>query len=527
MNRFVYPLADEKNTNTEDHSFTTYVLHTTPCGALRLTRSRGVTVTEVNESLRLSAAAADRAYRPHDDGEHDQSDGHPDKKTHGFQKPACDEEGNGNDQEDNQEDIHIRNDSENRDEKHPLDTTQRVWQHETARRSSTVKPLRQVRTTGFHGGMATSILSIGTAVPSGRLGQAQVRDFFATQPGVERLTARLIGAAFDQSAIDSRYSVLGEIGGHSSEFADGDNRLRAPTTGERNAVYRREAPVLYAAAAEQAIARSGLSRDEITHVITASSTGFFAPGPDYLLVKQLGIPRTAQRTHIGFMGCAAAFPALRSTTSICDARPGSNVLVVCTELCSLHIRSSSDPEQIVASAVFGDGAAAAVVTSAAPHGGARRLEVMGFTTALTGEGEEDMDWTIGDHGFEMRLTARVPRIIGQEIGGVADSMLGEGADVLDDIDAWAVHPGGRSVLDRVQDGLGLPDEMMRHSRDVLRDYGNMSSATILFILERLLSDESLEDGARVAGLCFGPGLTVETARLTVRAGSAAPAGSPV
>src|SRR5690606_13692402 len=122
--------------------------------------------------------------------------------------------------------------------------------------------------------------------------------------------------------------------------------------------------------------------------------------------------------------------------------------------------------------------------------------------------------SIGDHGFEMVLTAQVPRIIGREIGGVASAMLGEGVDPVSAVDAWAVHPGGRSVLDHVQAGLSLPDEAMGYSRDVLRDYGNMSSATILFILKRILADDSLPDGARVAGLCFGPGLTVETVALT-------------
>ncbi|MBO1900923.1 type III polyketide synthase [Leucobacter weissii] len=372
--------------------------------------------------------------------------------------------------------------------------------------------------------MVTRLLSVGTAVPDARLRQSGIRDLFASQPGVDRLTGRLIAAAFDRSGIETRYAVIGGADGLSPAFAGDGDRLLAPTTGERNAIYRREAPPLSAAAAGDAILRSGHEAAEITHVVTASCTGFFAPGPDFLLVRDLGIPRTVERYHIGFMGCAAAFPALRAATRICDAQPGSVALVVCTELCSLHLRTSSDPEQIVASAVFGDGAAAAIVSSATPRTDDALLEVGGFTTAVTHEGEQDMDWTIGDHGFEMRLTAEVPRIIGREIVGVVDRMLGsgsggadgDGTEAVERIDGWAVHPGGRSVLDRVQAGLGLPDELMGHSRAVLRDYGNMSSATILFILRRMLADESLGDGAQLAGLCFGPGLTVETARFTRR-----------
>lgn len=382
--------------------------------------------------------------------------------------------------------------------------------------------------------MTTHLLSIGTAVPPARLEQTETRDLFASQPGIDRLTKRLIGAAFDQSAIETRYAVIGRTGERSDVFADEQDVLRSPTTGERNAVYRSEAPPLFAAAARDAIARSGYEAAEITHVVTASCTGFFAPGPDFLLVKELGIPRTAERYHIGFMGCAAAFPALRAATRFSDAQPEAVVLVVCAELCSIHIRSSRDPEQIVASAVFGDGAAAAIVSSREPRASGALLEIGGFTTAITEEGEPDMDWTIGDAGFEMRLTAQVPRIIGREISGVVAAMLEEGADPLTEIDGWAVHPGGRSVLDRVQGGLGLPDAAMQHSRAVLRDYGNMSSATILFILQRMLEDDSLGDGARAAGLCFGPGLTVETALFTRRvsgdtggevSGGATPGGS--
>ena len=365
--------------------------------------------------------------------------------------------------------------------------------------------------------MSTQILSIGTAVPLTRLDQSRVRDFFIGQPGVTKLGARLIGAAFDQSTIRSRYSVIGDLGAGPSAFTDDDNVVRGLSTGERNAVYRREAPALFAAAARDALQRAHVDASEITQVVTASCTGFFSPGPDFLLVRELGIPSTAERTHIGFMGCSAGFPALRTAAHGCEARPGSTALVVCAELCSLHIRASNDPEQIVAASVFADGAAAAVVSSAPRAIRAPALDIDGFTTAITSEGEDDMDWTIGDHGFEMRLTANVPRIVGREIAGAVATLLGPDCDPRTDVDAWAVHPGGRSVLDRVQAGLDLSDETLAPSRAVLRDFGNMSSATVLFILQRILDDESVGDLAQVASLGFGPGLTVETARFTRRA----------
>ncbi|MBU4466078.1 MAG: type III polyketide synthase [Actinobacteria bacterium] len=354
--------------------------------------------------------------------------------------------------------------------------------------------------------MTARILAIGTAVPETTLEQHDVRQFFARQPGYDRLAQRLVHAAFDASSIERRHSVLGELAGGargSGTFLD-EGRLLAPSTAVRNAIYTREAPALSANAARRALIEAGVDASEVTHVVTASCTGFFAPGPDYRLVRDLGLAPTVERDHIGFMGCAAAFPALRAAARICAAHPDAVVLVSCTELCSLHIRSSPHPEQIVASSVFADGAAAAVVTAARPW--MPGLDLDGFRTTLTNEGESDMVWTIGDEGFEMTLTSEVPRIIGREIRGAVAEFLGAAAP-----DAWAVHPGGRSVLDRVESGLALAPTALDHSRAVLRDYGNMSSATVMFILRELLHDPAVADGARIAGLAFGPGLTVESA----------------
>lgn len=363
--------------------------------------------------------------------------------------------------------------------------------------------------------MPAHILGIGTAVPTTVLPQSAVRDLFLAQPGVDRLTARLIGAAFDQSAIDTRHTVLSELGEQSagaSDFIDADTReLRSPLTGTRNDVYRREAPPLFARAAREALARADVEASAISHVVTASCTGFFAPGPDYRLVRDLGLSTTVERDHLGFVGCAAAFPALRQAARICAADPHAIVLVVCGEICSIHLRASSDPEQIVASAVFADGAAAAVVTAQASTD-APSLALDGFATALTSEGEADMRWIIGDHGFEMTLTAEVPRIVGREVRDALAPVLARDGRV----DRWLVHPGGRSILDRFETALDLPDDALELSRDVLRRYGNMSSATVLFILARMLEDPDLADGSRAIGVAFGPGLTVESALVTAR-----------
>lgn len=361
--------------------------------------------------------------------------------------------------------------------------------------------------------MTARIVSIGTAVPSTVIEQGTVRDFFAAQPGLDRLAQRLIHAAFDAAAIDTRHSVLTQLADGPTQDAGlqvvgTERQLLSPTTGERNAFYERAAPELFAEAARAALDGAGIAASRVTHVITVSCTGFFAPGPDYRLVRDLGLSPGVARYHLGFMGCSAALPALRLAAGITASAPDAVVLVVCAELCTLHIRNSPDPEQIVASSVFADGAAAAVITAGHDAPG---LDLDRFATTLTAEGEDDMVWTIGDHGFEMTLTAEVPRIIGREIRGAVDGFLGE-----DSPGHWAVHPGGRSVLDRVESGLALDSAALAASRDVLRDYGNMSSATVLFILREILLDDAVTDGALIGALAFGPGLTVESALLTKR-----------
>lgn len=363
--------------------------------------------------------------------------------------------------------------------------------------------------------MTASILGIGTAVPPTRLHQSEVRAILSAQPGLDRRARRLLDAVFAASAIDTRHTVLAELGdggGRSGlDLRDGD-LLRAPSTGARNDEFRRVAPGLFAQAARAALASARTAASDVTHVITISCTGLVAPGPDQRLVRDLGLSPAVERDHLGFIGCAAAVPALRMASRIVRTDPDAVVLIAATELCSLHIRSSDDPEQIVAASLFADGAAAAVVSGDPARGGDRRLELAGFATRLSDEGDEDMQWTVGDTGFEMRLTPEVPRIIGREIRGVVDDVYGG----VDAVDAWAVHPGGRSILDRVESGLDLAPDALGASRRVLREYGNMSSATLLFILGAILADDTRPDGQRIGALAFGPGLTVETARLVLR-----------
>lgn len=372
--------------------------------------------------------------------------------------------------------------------------------------------------------------SLQTIVPDTVLAQDAVRDVFARQPGLGRLAQRIVTASFDGSGIDTRHTVIEEL----SPFAEVDepvfydresNLLLSPTTGTRNDVYVREATTLFTAVAQQALdADPDLQASDITHVITVSCTGFHAPGPEYEIVRALGLSDSVQRFHLGFMGCYASMPALRAASQFCAADPDAVVLVVSVELCTLHLRTSEDPDTIVATSLFADGAAAGIVTARQLPSPVPSLSLDRFHTAIVPEGEKDMAWTIGDSGFEMILSTAVPQIIGETILGALRplyvgehdmSLAFEEGTIGERVAHWAVHPGGRSIVDRVQERLHLSDDQMRPAREVLRRNGNMSSATILFVLKHILEQEGAERGDRVAAMAFGPGLTAESALMTI------------
>ncbi|MDQ0210784.1 putative naringenin-chalcone synthase [Arthrobacter bambusae] len=225
-----------------------------------------------------------------------------------------------------------------------------------------------------------------------------------------------------------------------------------------------------------------------------------------------------QRYHLGFMGCYAAFPALRAARQFCQADPSAVVLVICVELCSLHVRTSNDPDTIMGSAIFADGAAAAVVASREPEGPDPAIRLDHFETVLTPVGEEAMAWNIGDEGFEMVLGTYVPHIIEEHITGALEPLFAQDPSLAGlpyrDIRHWAIHPGGRSILDKVESKLELTEEQMIPAREVLRDYGNMSSATVLFVLKHILEQAPAQREERICSMAFGPGLTVETGLFT-------------
>ncbi len=329
---------------------------------------------------------------------------------------------------------------------------------------------------------------------------------------------RLVRSIYGRSGIERRQSVIGDFSTDTPELfiTLPDGELHQPTTGERNRLYARESRPLAVELARELLEEApGFSAAEITHVVFASCTGFANPGCDYHIVRELGLRPSVERYTLGFMGCYAAFPALRMADQFCRANPEAVVLVMCLELCSLHLQINPAPDSLLANSLFADGAAAAIVSARPPEEDQAHFRIEGFASALLPSGAEAMAWDIGDHGFDIVLSSYVPEIIGGNVRQILAETVGRWERQPEEITRWAVHPGGRSILDKIAQSLDLPAEALADSRAVLRDYGNMSSATVLFVLQRMLRAPEAEP-ALTCAMAFGPGLTVETALLELR-----------
>ncbi len=362
------------------------------------------------------------------------------------------------------------------------------------------------------------IRHIETLVPEISYPQDQAAAILGKRSESSR-TKRYIRKVYGESGITKRHCVVPDFLQEGSEpglFVNEDGTPKEPSTGERNAVYVEQARRLIPEISRRAIDHcGGVNAEDITHVVTVSCTGFFNPGPDLLVIEALGLPATVQRYHLGFMGCYAAFPALKMANQFCELDASANVLIVCLELCSLHLQNKDDLDTIVANSVFADGSAAVVVSGEPPAEGQRGYSLERFSSQLALEGSGDMAWDIGDHGFNLVLSKYVARIIGSGIKRLIDEVFENSELEPSDIAKWAVHPGGRAILDKVEESLELEADQLQASREVLAQYGNMSSATVLFVLAEMLRQEDTLAGDTVCAMAFGPGLTVETGVMRV------------
>lgn len=382
----------------------------------------------------------------------------------------------------------------------------------------------------------TTVRSIATQTPPYSINQEDALHIAKLRNQPRDSQEFWMRAIYNKSGVQERYSVLLEQS--SSHLTSPEQRQSfyndktaphdlGPTTGQRMQRYNQHAPKLAVQVCETALNEASITASEITHLITVSCTGFAAPGFDIHIIQQLAMRNDVARTHIGFMGCHGAMNALRVADHIVRANPLAKVLICAVELCSLHYQYDFQPDQIIANALFADGAAAVCLTADLPSDASNNIN--GSLTAnfpvnhasstlkLLGNGShlfpntlEAMTWQVRDHGFAMSLSPHVPELIESQLKPWFETWLSTFGLTVADIEHWAIHPGGPRILDAVLNSLSLAQEKAETSREVLRCFGNMSSPTSFFVLHAL-------QGQRPQGKCvmlgFGPGLAVETALL--------------
>jgi len=363
--------------------------------------------------------------------------------------------------------------------------------------------------------MTFAILGIGTALPPAVISQPDALRIARALAHPTDEQATWLPSIYRGAGVAARHTALGNAvmrdmldgSAHTSSpyLPTGAAVDHGPTTAQRMQHYAELAPPLAVQAAAAALGPSGLKGADLTHLVTVSCTGFIAPGMDLALIRALGLPATVQRTHIGYMGCHGALNGLRVAQAFSAAEREARVLLCAVELCTLHYHYGWDAQKVIANALFADGAAAVVgVSDAAVPPEVWRVAATG--SCLIPDSETAMSWTIGDHGFEMSLSKTVPRLIAVHLRPWLEGWLHQHGVAVDQVGSWAVHPGGPRILDAVEESLCLPRGATDVSRAVLAQHGNMSSPTILFILDRLRAAEAPRP---CVALGFGPGLMAE------------------
>jgi predicted naringenin-chalcone synthase len=343
--------------------------------------------------------------------------------------------------------------------------------------------------------MPLSVIGLGTAVPQGRISQAEALALAPQMVTASPRQQRLLERIYQRSGVTHRHCIPPSVSPN-------------PTTAERMRRYQPAALDLAHRASLLALEDAGIEASAITHLITVSCTGFGAPGFDLALIASLPLSMDVARTHVGFMGCHGAFNGLRVARAFVEADPTACVLLCAVELCSLHLQEGWNPDHIVANALFADGAGAVVAVGS--EVGSEDLQLVASSSTVLAGTEDLMGWTIEDHGFSMVLSPQVPSRIAAHLRPWLDHWLAGQGLALPEVETWAVHPGGPRILRAVLESAGLQPAQIDLSTEVLSQFGNMSSATILFILERL---RTRAGSGPCLALGFGPGLTVEAALL--------------
>ena len=355
------------------------------------------------------------------------------------------------------------------------------------------------------------ISSIATAVPNFQVKQDLIVQFLASVMNLSLKDKQLLERIYKATGIDCRYSVIPDYNEHNKtlEFFPEQPQNTYPTTSERMGLYKKNALPLALKAVNECFSKNKeIYKSEITHIITVSCTGMYAPGLDIEIIDSIGLKPNTSRTAINFMGCYGAFSGMKVAAAFCKADPKAKVLLVCVELCSLHFQNELSKSNIISNAIFADGAAAVIIEGEKDL--QHSVELCDFYSDIVPNTNKEMAWHIGDYGFEMILDSYVPKLIGAGISQFCETLLSKNMMTLEDINYFAIHPGGLNILKGCEEALSISDSKIKSSYNVLRQYGNMSSATFLFVLNDILSNTDRTNGANIFGCAFGPGLTMES-----------------
>lgn len=340
------------------------------------------------------------------------------------------------------------------------------------------------------------IFSLATASPPYRFAQSAITEWMIEAIGLSNEQAVRLRRLAENSCVDFRYSAVSDLRWLSKG---------APGMRQRNDFYKQEAPKLASQAATEAIKRWGGAAEDISHIIYVSCTGAVAPGVEFLLAQQLGLKPNVRRLGINFMGCFGAFAGLATARAFAQSEPEARILVICTELCSLHYQPSERMDQLVANSLFADGAAAAVVGSSLKKGEKPLFEMQKASSYAMPNSLDKMSWEASDTGFVMGLSPDVPRYLRSQIKEFTTDLLPQGVSLPEC--TWALHPGGKAIMKAIELECELSNGQAQASWDILRRHGNMSSATVLFILNEAL--ETKKCLPNVLSVAFGPGLSME------------------
>ncbi|MEO6490560.1 MAG: type III polyketide synthase [Ferruginibacter sp.] len=359
----------------------------------------------------------------------------------------------------------------------------------------------------------SKIVSIATGIPEFQHRQEVMCDFAQKVYCNDDAERRKLKFLYRHSGIENRYSVVPDysVALHERTFFPPTDDLEPfPCIEKRMSIFNEHAAGLSAKTIEECIANK-ISKDDITHLITVSCTGMSAPGIDLQVMELLDLPQNIIRTSVNFMGCYAAVHGLKLADAFCNGKAKANVLIVCTELCTLHFQKDISADNMTSSLLFGDGCAAVLVQD--DDSASKGISLKSFFSDVSFKGKKDMAWQLSSKGFLMTLTGYIPDLIKEDFKKLVDKALDASGNEIENVTHWCIHPGGKKILESISASLEISDEPLKYSYQVLNDYGNMSSPTILFVLKKILDEfqhKSPSTPPLIFGAAFGPGLTMET-----------------